>query len=304
MKKLILLGLVIALSAACNEQKQRYTQQSPEIETIKTLIKNYNNKAIDISIYADSSKTYYNSKTDPMSPSETKAYHEQREHLYSSRMFTDEDPEYEMVVTDDGETWVNCWLNWKGSLAGNEKEIDMPIHLTYQFIDGKIVREVGMWDPTEIVLTLQAIELEKNMSVDEKTIKTSMDIVVKAWNNNDQNLMASVMTNNFIRTANGVVIANNAAEYGTNLMDLFFGSFPDFKVTLINSATINNKIHINWMCTGTNTKPYLGKDATNRTIKTYGHSVWTIEKDGKFSREDAFYDNLTVFQQLGTQAPK
>lgn len=164
MKKLFIFSLVVILLSACQEKApKRYTQQSPEIETIKTLIKNYNNKTIDISIYADSSKTFYNTKDKAMSPSETKAYHEERESAYSSRMFTDDDPEYEMVVTDDGETWVNCWLDWKGILAGNGKEVNMPIHLTYQFVDGKIVREVGMWDPTEIVLELQAIETLNNL---------------------------------------------------------------------------------------------------------------------------------------------
>ena len=99
-----------------------------------------------------------------MSPSETIAYHKANDAIYSSRGFTNEDPEYEMVLTDDGETWVNCWLNWKGTLAANSKEFEMPIHLTYRFIDGKIVREVGMWNSSAIVLELQAIEAEKMKS--------------------------------------------------------------------------------------------------------------------------------------------
>jgi predicted ester cyclase len=52
-------------------------------------------------------------------------------------------------------------------MAGNGKSIEMPVHLTYQFIDGKIVKEYGYWDPTEIVLNLQAIEAEKNSATEE-----------------------------------------------------------------------------------------------------------------------------------------
>ncbi len=161
MKKLILLGLVAILFAACQEQKQRYTQKSTEIETVKTLIKNYNDKTYDVSIYADTSKTFYNSKDKSLSPSETIAYHQANDSIYSSRGFLAEDQEYEMVETDDGETWVNCWLDWKGTLTANNKEVDIPIHLTYRFVEGKIVREVGMWDGSEIALVLQELAMAK-----------------------------------------------------------------------------------------------------------------------------------------------
>ena len=62
-----------------------------------------------------------------MSPSETIAYHQANDPAYSSREFLDKDQEYEMVKTDDDQTWVNCWLDWKGTLAGNGKEVEIPI---------------------------------------------------------------------------------------------------------------------------------------------------------------------------------
>ena len=75
--------------------------------------------------------------------------------------------EYEMVITDDGETWVNCWLGWKGTLAANNKDIYIPIHLTYQFVDGKIVREYGYWDGSQVMMELQKIEAEAKMAEEE-----------------------------------------------------------------------------------------------------------------------------------------
>ncbi len=123
--------------------------------------KNYNDKTYDVSIYADTSKTFYNSKDKSLSPSETIAYHQANDAIYSSRGFLAEDQEYEMVETDDGETWVNCWLDWKGTLTANNKEVDIPIHLTYRFVEGKIVREVGMWDGSEIALVLQELAMAK-----------------------------------------------------------------------------------------------------------------------------------------------
>jgi ketosteroid isomerase-like protein len=174
MKKLILLTLTIVLFSACDKQEKRYTQQSSEIETVKKLIENYNNKDYDVSIYADSSKTHYNSKDKSMSPEQTIAYHKANDAIYSSRNFVVDDPEYEMVVTDKGDTWVNCWLDWKGTMAGNNKEINIPIHLTYQFLDGKIVREVGYWDSTEIALELQGINAANNTPKNNSNIVNIM----------------------------------------------------------------------------------------------------------------------------------
>ena len=167
MKNLFLLAITVILFTACETKEKRYTQESPEIETVKKLIANYNSKTYDTSVYADSSKAFFNNSKTPILVKDIIAYHEANDANYSSRGFTGEDPEYEMVVTDKGNTWVNCWLDWKAIMAGNGKAIDMPIHLTYQFIDGKIVREVGYWDPTEVVLNLQAIEAEKKVVIEE-----------------------------------------------------------------------------------------------------------------------------------------
>lgn len=160
-------GLFLILCIACNQGPVRYTQNSPEIDTVKKLIANYDAKNFDTSMYADSSKTNYNSSK-AMTPSETMDYHKQTDANYSSRGFDAEDQEYEMVLTDDGETWVNCWLSWEGTLAANGKEVKIPIHLTYRFVEGKIVREYGYWDPTEIVLTLQQIAAEAKMAEEQE----------------------------------------------------------------------------------------------------------------------------------------
>ncbi|NAY90551.1 nuclear transport factor 2 family protein [Muricauda sp. JGD-17] len=168
MKSIILqCALVALIFGACQQGPVRYTQNSPEIDTVKNLIANYNSKNFDTSMYADTSKTFYNTRENPLSPSEAMDYHKQTDNNYASRGFMD-DQEYEMVLTDDGETWVNCWLDWKGTLAANGKEMTIPIHLTYQFVDGKIVREYGYWDPTEIVMELQKIEAAAQMAEDQE----------------------------------------------------------------------------------------------------------------------------------------
>ena len=115
--------------------------------------------------------------------------------------------------------------------------------------------------------------------------------------------MAAAMIPNFVRTENGNVLAKNAAEYGTKLMDVYHSGFPDFKVAVDKTHIAGNKAYLNWTCTGTNTANFQGNPATNKPITTHGFSVWTFDEEGKATREDAYYDNLTVFSQLGYSLP-
>lgn len=162
MKNLFLLGLVIVLFTACNKKPERYTQKSPEIEAYKAGLKDYNNQNWEslVSRYADTANVFFNS-TVPMRASKIPEYHQNNETVFSSRGFVEEGQEYEMTTTDEGKTWVNFWGVWKGTLAENNKELEIPVHLTAQFIDGKIVREYGYWDNAPIVMAVQEIEASK-----------------------------------------------------------------------------------------------------------------------------------------------
>ncbi|MCF6295564.1 MAG: nuclear transport factor 2 family protein [Flavobacteriaceae bacterium] len=66
-----------------------------------------------------------------------------------------------MVTTDKGNTWVYFWGNWKGTLAANNKELEIPVHLALRFADGKIAREEGFYNLSEFTAALQKIEATK-----------------------------------------------------------------------------------------------------------------------------------------------
>jgi len=155
MKNLFFAGILLVLFTNC-EQKQRYTQQSPEIETVKSIIKDYDSKNYEnlTSHFADTAKVSINNNK-PFNASELPEFHGQSDGFYSSRGFLTDDLEFEMVVTDEGKTWVNFWGTWKGTLASSGKDYLIPIHLTYQFIDGKVVKQYGYWDGTEITMAMQ-----------------------------------------------------------------------------------------------------------------------------------------------------
>lgn len=150
MKNLFILGLALVLFTSCN-QKQRYTQQSPEIDTYKKVMEDYKTQNWEDypKHYADTAKIANNVPKEK-AQTVTQAIEKSKG---DAKLFTwtVEDIDYEMVVTDKGETWVNYWGIWSGTLISTGKVYVIPFHTTAQFIDGKIVKEDGYWDNSEIV---------------------------------------------------------------------------------------------------------------------------------------------------------
>ncbi len=304
MKKLFLLFIATLLFTACTNNKVRYTQNSPEIDTYKKVIDDYDKHNWEDMVihYADTAKILNNTtKNGAKSITEEVARNKE-----DAKLFTWEfaDKEYEMVVTDKGQTWVNFWGLWKGKLKSNHKTYEIPVHITARFVDGKIVRELGYWDASSIVKDFQKLEDDKKyMSTNDKVIQQAANNLVKAWNTNSSELLESITVKNIVRNANGIRQANNQTEYET-IINEFHTAFPDFKVIVDNTVIKGNKAIIIWTVVGTNTGKFNGNAATNKKIKTQGLSLLSFNEKGKETQEDVYFDNLVFFQQLGYNMPK
>ncbi len=163
MKQLILIGFALLIFASCQNNSKRYTQHSPEIETVKAALNDYDFQNWDTLImhYADTAKIYHNTRTNVLTPQDLPEYYQKNDVSFSTRAFEDENREYEMIIDDKGKKWVNFWGLWKGNLTNNNKEIVIPVHTTTQFVDGKIVQEYGYWDRSELILAIQEMVAEK-----------------------------------------------------------------------------------------------------------------------------------------------
>ena len=71
------------------------------------------------------------------------------------KSWTYDNKKFQMVTTDLGETWVYFNGLWKGTLIPNNKLYEIPAQINVQFKNGKIVREEGYWDVSNIMLDLQ-----------------------------------------------------------------------------------------------------------------------------------------------------
>ncbi|MHC1777751.1 MAG: hypothetical protein AB9834_20295 [Lentimicrobium sp.] len=158
MKKVIYLLFAVTLFAACNpKQPVRYFSASPEIEISKSTLKYYTDGNWDAmkSLYADTAKVFNNvPKGKGISIDSTLKDYRQDHELFSSISYLADEDFFEMVVTDEGETWVNYWGLWKGTLKSSGEEFQIPLHITQQFINQKIVREHGYWNSSAIALAL------------------------------------------------------------------------------------------------------------------------------------------------------
>lgn len=162
MKKITVLGilLTVILYASCKEQgPARYATTGPEIDLVKSLISDYEKGDWEawLGHYADTAKLHHNTTKD-ISLSATEMNETLKGLLANTSSYGfDGDPFYEKVVDDKEETWVNFWGDWKGTMAANGKELIIPVHITAQIVDGKIVEEHGYYNLSEYMATMQEI---------------------------------------------------------------------------------------------------------------------------------------------------
>lgn len=164
MKKMILLGIVVAIFTACQQtEPQRWFRNSAETDVTKALAKDYQNGNWDswLSHYSDTAKVYHNT-TQSVSPGELQVALKQTIQNLNSYQFNEGETYIEMVLDDNNEKWVYFWSTWEATVAGTNEELIVPVHLALQFVDNKIVREHGFYDSSSIMAAFaekEAVEM-------------------------------------------------------------------------------------------------------------------------------------------------
>ena len=162
MKKVILLAIsVLMLLISCqNNQTERFKTASTEIDMLKKGLSDYENANWPewSKQYADSAKIFQNTWLEGVSPEEVRNRHQELISNLSSYSFDKKDITMEQIIDDRGRTWVNFWGIWKGTLKANSKEIIIPVHLTIQFKNGKVIEEYGFWDTAKLNEELNKLE--------------------------------------------------------------------------------------------------------------------------------------------------
>ena len=170
MTKIFYVGLAIVLFTACDQKDTRYTQDSPEIDSYRESLEAYNNRDWEKlqTFYADTARIMNNvTENEGLGVSEMIKVNKEDAAIFTNWRFIDKESDFEMVVTDEGETWVNFWGQWEGTLEANNQKYIIPAHITTQFKDGKIVKEFGYWDVSKLVTDIRNIEEAKTLALKE-----------------------------------------------------------------------------------------------------------------------------------------
>ncbi|MCR9183479.1 MAG: hypothetical protein NXH73_11190 [Flavobacteriaceae bacterium] len=158
MKKPLALPLLFLLIlTSCNDTtKNVFTEVSPEIDTMRQMIKDYEAGDWDSykSHYAEDAKIYHNKvNSNPRSIQE--AIVEQKSIISQMNSYgysTTENQTVEMIIDSKGTTWVSFWGVWVGTFAESKNKTEIIVHITSRFVDGKIDQEHMYWDTAPFVL--------------------------------------------------------------------------------------------------------------------------------------------------------
>ncbi|GAA4270326.1 ester cyclase [Hyunsoonleella aestuarii] len=301
MKKLFVFWLATILFVACQNEPQRYFSESPEIESFKTSLEQYKNGEWDAwsAHFADTTKFHVNSNKG-ISLEEFKEGQHDITSNFSSYGFLDQGSFIEMVLDKDDETWVNYWATWQGTLKANDKKINIPVHITSRYIDGKVVDFYNYWDSAPLTTALAEIEKANGMPADEKDLNNKIDTFVNEFlNKQDSSVLDGLLADDYIRYMNDEKVASSPEELVTS-MGVFFKGFPDFKITNPHRSSLaGNTIFVHWKMTGTNTGEFNGSAATGKEVKISGLSRLHFNGQGQLDEENVFFDQLSLMQQLG-----
>ncbi|WP_297798168.1 ester cyclase [uncultured Eudoraea sp.] len=149
-----------------------------------------------------------------------------------------------------------------------------------------------------VITACNSKQRSDQLSMDERLTKNLDVFIDSCWNDQNVTKLNELVAKDFIRILNGINVAANENELGAH-MNVFFTGFPDLKIQYNNLYIEGNNLFMNWECTGSNTGIFGEMPATGKKIKIQGLSHLYFTDEGKLYKEDVYYNELDLLQQLG-----
>lgn len=142
-------------------------------------------------------------------------------------------------------------------------------------------------------------DLQQRTAENEKALSSNFKrFIDNAWNNKNMDTLKSVSVENYIKNMNGIQVAANQSEMQAH-MKLYFIGFPDGKITIDETTVKDLNLFTHWTFSGTNTGVFGETAPTGKKIQVTGYSKILFNDEGKMVREDEYYNELELLQQLG-----
>jgi len=133
----------------------------------------------------------------------------------------------------------------------------------------------------------------------EKIITKNIDAFTNVFfNEKDSSQLNNILTDDFVRYMNGIEVASNIEEFKASMKVIFKG-FPDLKIENQIKIVKDNHAFVQWDLTGVNTGNYGENPPTGKKVKISGLSHLYFNEEGKMYKQDVYYNELNLLQQLG-----
>ncbi len=142
-------------------------------------------------------------------------------------------------------------------------------------------------------------QMEQERKQTEQLVKNNIDTyITSCWNQNDGAALDAITASTYIRTLNGIKVVATQKELQAHI-NVFAKGFPDMKVSLENMSLKEDKVFLKWHFTGLNSGIYGECAPTHKKVKISGLSHLTFDKNGILLKEDTYFNELSLMQQLG-----
>ena len=137
------------------------------------------------------------------------------------------------------------------------------------------------------------------MKEEKEFVAKMLEQLNRLWNNGEISLAGDILTPDFVRHEPGAAPIKGPHTMGQDIENLR-QQFPDLIITFEENIFDGQTMAIQWRFRGTDLgkHPVQQTDPTGKKVDYKGVDVLHI-KDGKIAEDFAYFDQVTIMQQLG-----
>ncbi len=122
--------------------------------------------------------------------------------------------------------------------------------------------------------------------------------VDSGWNSSDIPALRELLSDKYVRNLNGIQVVKGSVELEAYIQN-YRRAFPDLVITVNRWMESDEKVVAEWTFEGTNTGEFGEYVPTGKKARVSGVSIFLLNGENKIDREDTYYNELYLLQQLG-----
>ena len=143
--------------------EKQYFTDSPDIDLGKKIIDAYLAQDWDAysELYSDTARIIRNVNWTTNEGFTVDEYIEDlKVALETASSYTFDPQIWESIINDDGQHWVHFWGIWVGHNTATDKDYEIPVHVSMQVVDNKVVWQGDLFNNTQVTLDMMALAEE------------------------------------------------------------------------------------------------------------------------------------------------